>query len=171
MAILAAMSQLLAADSPQGGSKVDIREQEKKCGDAPSNHVAEIIYHNLDYKGRATAAEGCFKGEVADRDGSARHTPTGFSEGMDRGHLIANRFGGSNTKPENIVPLYWEVNQHDMTVAEDDVADRLNRGERVYYYVEAVYRDGVNDEYVPDSINIYVSSESGSMWYYFDNLP
>lgn len=65
-------------------------------------------------------------------------------------------FGGSNTKPENIGPLYWEVNQHDMTVAEDDVADRLNRGERVYYYVEAVYRDGVNDEYILDSVNIYV---------------
>ncbi|MGB3438673.1 MAG: DNRLRE domain-containing protein [Actinophytocola sp.] len=169
-AILVGLSQLLAADAPGNGPSVDVREQEKKCQGAPSSHVGEIIYHNLDHMERATGVEGCFKGRVLDLDDSPRSTPPGFQPGMDRGHLMARRFGGSNTKPENLVPLYRGANQIGMARIEDIIARRLNNGERLYVYVRPIYRPGATaNSYIPAEIEIYISGATGRLLYVVSN--
>ncbi|MFC4856932.1 DNA/RNA non-specific endonuclease [Actinophytocola glycyrrhizae] len=151
------MSQVLASDSPQQeGIQVNINEQAKNCLNADTSYVAEIFYHPLDRDTRrATGAEACLHGRVVKKDEAGRFTPPGWKKGMDRGHLIGRQFGGSNTKPEKFVPLYPNVNQQQQMKngAEQAVVDRLNRGERVYYFVRPMYGA---DAYVPERIEIYV---------------
>jgi hypothetical protein len=172
LGVLLTLSQLLAADSPQGKPRTDIKDQARRCANAPGALVAEIYYHDLDYKDRATGAEACLQGRVDPdlRDDHKRFTPPGFIKDMDRGHLIARELGGSNTNPKNIVPMFPDVNQTEVRGVERIITSRLDRGERVYVYVQVVYGPNNLNEYIPNSINIYISSESGAEWFYIDNF-
>ena len=136
--LLGLLLTTLTADSaePQMQERrIDTARGTRDCEAEGPGTVGYIIYHNLDQHGRATGAEACLKGRVADLDDDARFTPPGFKAGMDRGHLIARMFGGSNTKPENFVPLYPNANQIQMKAIENEIAARVNRGETVYYAV------------------------------------
>jgi hypothetical protein len=89
---------------------------------------------------------------------------------MDRGHLIARMFGGDNTLPENIVPLYPDANQKTMRAIEDEVARRLNAGERIYYSVRPVYLFHTDDKrFIPQGVNIWVVGVNGGRNYYVPN--
>ncbi|WP_229693947.1 DNRLRE domain-containing protein [Lentzea pudingi] len=141
---------------------IDYARGARDCSAATAGTVSYVIYQNLDRHDRATGAEACLVGQVRERDESARFTPPGFKDGMDRGHLIARMFGGSNTKPENFVPLYPYANQREMRSIEDEVARRVRRGERVYYAVTPIYTQHTGpDMGIPAAVHIYAYSSSG----------
>lgn len=103
-------------------------------------------------------------------DESTYYTPPGWKPGMDRGHLIARMFGGDNTLPENFVPLYPDANQKTMRAIEDDVARRLNAGERLYYSMKPVYLFHTgNKMYIPQGVNIRVAGADAGRNYYVPN--
>jgi hypothetical protein len=61
-----------------------------------------------------------------------------------RGHLLANRLGGSGDIPENLVTLVQDpVNTPIMRGFESQVYDAVAKGETVNYTVTPVY-DGAN---------------------------
>lgn len=98
----------------------------------PANHGAfsGIVYHNLDHFDRATGAEACLQGRIPERPTGKRFTPPGFQSGMDmeRSHLIARQFGGKNTDPRNIVPLFKGANLAMRKEPEKYIEDSAGRG-------------------------------------------
>lgn len=58
-----------------------------------------------------------------------------------RGHLIADRFGGSNGL-ENIVPQNGKLNQGQYKALENEWARALSEGKKVSVDIELLYRDG-----------------------------
>lgn len=67
-------------------------------------------------------------------------TPPGFKKGMNRGHLLANRLGGSGTEPRNLVSLWATPNRSQMKRVENKVAAMVEAGQTVYYEVNALHR-------------------------------
>lgn len=62
----------------------------------------------------------------------------------DRGHIIADRFNGSNGL-ENIVPMDSELNRHgDYGKLEDYLAEAVENGDNVEVEIEVVYEDNLN---------------------------
>ena len=59
---------------------------------------------------------------------------------LERGHLIAKQFGGKG-RANNIVPLFYKVNQRLHRQIERDVADLAAEGKEIEYVVEAIYGD------------------------------
>jgi DNA/RNA non-specific endonuclease len=60
---------------------------------------------------------------------------------MERGHIIGNQFSGHGGR-ENLVPLYWDVNQRFHKEFENEVASLVrNKGKVVEYSVEIIYGD------------------------------
>jgi hypothetical protein len=85
-----------------------------------SNEMS-IYYYPLDRDNRATGAVASLSGPMPKsfRDKTTNYEPPGYNVFMHRGHLIANRFGGDNSRPENIVPLFpgrnmspWDTEGH-----------------------------------------------------------
>lgn len=61
----------------------------------------------------------------------------------DGGHLIGARFGGS-VGQENLTPQDRNLNRGDYKRAENDWADRLENGDKVYVHMESYTGDGSN---------------------------
>ncbi|MGW0998361.1 DNRLRE domain-containing protein [Streptomyces sp. NPDC002523] len=120
-------------------------------------------YSPLDSLGRAHGARGCLtngdfswdngtkgntdswlRGSPVPRGsgdwGNPLWTPPGMRRGMDRGHLLANRLGGTGIDRRNLTPLYSKVNHPYMwKTVEEPVKNRLELNHTMYYEVSAGY--------------------------------
>jgi hypothetical protein len=149
----------------QPGNHGEDSDSERNC--LNSNYGRNLVeYAPLDYshgKPRATGAHACLVTH-APWDNRNRVDPEGRAKGMDRSHLVAREFGGSNKNPGNIVPLYPSANRlsrnstNNMRHFELEVGAHLNGRERVYYDVRPHY--GTNP-YIPDYVDMYARSTSG----------
>ncbi|MEV0777341.1 DNA/RNA non-specific endonuclease [Streptomyces sp. NPDC050433] len=134
-----------------------------------------VYYQPLDQYKRATGVRACLNGgdyswlnDKGETQGKADSkiagspvprpqrdypelTPPGFKRGMNRGHLLANRLGGSGTEPRNLVSLWATPNRSQMKKVENKVAAMVEAGQTVYYEVNANYT-GSNG--APDSLTI-----------------
>ncbi|MFE7571400.1 DNRLRE domain-containing protein [Streptomyces sp. NPDC057539] len=134
-----------------------------------------VYYQPLDQYKRATGVRACLNGgdyswlnDKGETQGKADSkiagspvprpqrdypelTPPGFKRGMNRGHLLANRLGGSGTEPRNLVSLWATPNRSQMKKVENKVAAMVEAGQTVYYEVNANYT-GSNG--APDSLSI-----------------
>ena len=99
-----------------------------------------------DAMGRVESAEGFLQlktheGRLTIKD-TIQSIGKGFEELFDqRGHLIADRFNGSNGL-ENIVAMGGEVNQKAYAAIEQKCADALADGAEVFFKVEPLYEGG-----------------------------
>ena len=99
--------------------------------------------YETDDQGRITSAEGMLY--LTDRD---KRLPIRDSidsigkgdqkEGDDRGHIIGDRFNGSNGL-ENMIPQNADINQKDYKYFENELADAVGDGKEVYVSIEPVY--------------------------------
>ena len=98
--------------------------------------------YETDSRGRITSAEGWLHiDETPRKEISSSMESIGKGdqrEGDQRGHLIADRFGGSNGL-ENIVAMNGEVNQRDYKAIESECAKGLESGKEVYMKVVPKY--------------------------------
>jgi RHS repeat-associated protein len=130
-------------------------------------------YMPLDGLGRASGMHACLtQGDFGSVDGKGNYkgntsswifgsptpfppssdlTPRGFGKNMQRGHLLANILGGTGLDKRNLMPLYSRVNSPDMSTVEGDIANRIEKGETMYYSVSPNYSGG---NLVPDSVTI-----------------
>jgi hypothetical protein len=77
----------------------------------------------------------------------------GKTNGTDRGHLLANRLGGSGDLAENLVAIYARHNRGVMRVFEDDVYKLAEEGKVVKYRVTPEYAAPNNLE-IPKTIKL-----------------
>lgn len=100
-------------------------------------------------------------------DGNPLYTPLGMGRGMHRGHLLANRLGGTGEDRRNLTPLYATVNLSTMRKVENSIAGRLDAGDTMYYEVSPHYS---GNSLVPDNVGYFwkdvTSGESD-----YGNLP
>ncbi|MFI2312596.1 golvesin C-terminal-like domain-containing protein [Streptomyces sp. CB00072] len=160
--------------------------QDQGCKDS---RQSMIYYMPLDDAGRAQGAIGCLNwhdtnnvdkgtGEVYGDGGifgSGTVWPTDdplyipkamqkggplYRKGLERGHLIASRFGGSGTDIRNLAPIHGEVNRGAMARVEDAVAEQINSGNTVFYQVMVHYPSATDP--MPDRFDITWNSSSGA---------
>ncbi|MBE5077616.1 DNA/RNA non-specific endonuclease [Anaerotignum lactatifermentans] len=62
-------------------------------------------------------------------------------EGDDRGHLIGDRFNGSNGM-ENMIPQDAKINRGDYKKFENELANEIKNGKEVYLKIEPMYEEG-----------------------------
>jgi DNA/RNA non-specific endonuclease len=107
-------------------------------------------YGKLDEYGRATEAEAVLVAPITKGSKSRAAVPGLDTNYHDRTHLIPKELGGSGRR-ENIVPMYWNVNQQVMVEFEQQVAAAVNRGDVVRYKVTPQYH---GSESVPFAVTI-----------------
>jgi len=168
-----ALLLMLSGDSapdPRYVTDTDIEDKERGCA-GQSNSLSMIEYLPLDDHGRARGAFACLTPSATAIDSRAPRTPKGFVSGVhERGHLIARQFGGTSDL-ENIVPMYPSANGWTgMEGVEQQVRERLNRNERVFYAAIPRYSSNAVD-YVPYKIDVYILSASGFAHIQVYNLP
>ena len=96
-----------------------------------------------------------------DRDALAQRTAGGEDRRTagneygvdDGGHLIGARFGGA-TGQENLTPQDRNLNRGDYKRAENEWADRLEKGDKVYVHMESYTGDGSDVFIVPEDTSI-----------------
>ncbi|WP_316959750.1 RHS repeat-associated core domain-containing protein [Streptomyces sp. TRM68367] len=106
-----------------------------------------VNYGELDSLGRPTRMTAKIERDMLDEGTDAKRSirPPGFKGGMPignhaRGHLLANRLGGSGDIPENLVTLVQDpVNTPIMRGFESQVYGAVAKGETVNYSVTPVY--------------------------------
>lgn len=125
------------APAPDAGTTARTYRRER-CLDSSGGNA---IYYLPLVNERATGAFACLRQAYssADFDSRDRHEPKDWEKGMHRGHLIARMFGGSNTAPENFVPLNANANLSAMKRAENSIQAALRRGEKVFYVATPIY--------------------------------
>ena len=118
--------------------------------------------YKTDKKGRIISAEGNL--HIKDREGrlpikdSLEDIGKGDEkEGDDRGHLIGDQFDGSNGM-ENMVPQDADINRKDFKNLENELAQEVKDGKKVYVKVEPQYK---GDSRRPVSIKVtyYIDGE------------
>jgi hypothetical protein len=87
-----------------------------------------------------------------------RFNPPGKEKGMQSGHLIAARLGGSNRNPENFVPLYKDANSA-MGVYEDQIWGTVREARQTVWYVVTPVFNGNN--LIPSGITLYARTTRG----------
>ena len=91
----------------------------------------------------------------------------GFQKSSDnRGHLIADQFGGANGL-ENIIPQNANVNGGDFKDLEDELADFVKAGKKVTYELQLNYFD--KESYRPDEITVKYTVDDIESEKTFDN--
>lgn len=80
---------------------------------------------------------------------------------MDRSHLLARQFGGTGGR-RNMMVLWRDVNQVEMTVIEREIAADLNAGQSVYYNVIPQY--GTNTTAPNPQIAPYMPTSVEFIW-------
>ncbi len=123
----------------------DNNEVYRKGNDLVPNHDYEIngYKYHTDEIGRISSAEGNL--HLKDREGrlpikdSIENIGKGYElPNDDRGHLIADQFGGSNGL-ENLIPQDAEVNRKDFMNFENKLANEVKNGNEVYIKNEPNY--------------------------------
>ena len=101
--------------------------------------------YETDDKGRITLVEGIL--HIKDREGrltigdSIETIGKGDQkEGDDRGHLIGDRFNGSNGL-ENMIPQDADINRKDYRNFENELAKEVKDGKDVYVKIEVIYSE------------------------------
>ncbi|MEQ4207913.1 DNRLRE domain-containing protein [Actinopolymorpha sp. B9G3] len=144
-----------------GRRNIDDDANRDDCLSEQSASAGYIQYFNPDGGGRASGALACLPPWARKVDGRQPQTPVGWKPGMDRSHLIARQFGGTSDRL-NVVPLWPNVNQEAMVEYEDEVRERLNSGERVYYSTVPIYSRPAGMGYYPTDppagLQIYIAS-------------
>ena len=146
------LNNFLASKAAESGASSRILDDAGKAiyeGDRllPNNEFAINGYKYVtDAMGRVESAEGFLQlktheGRLTIKD-TIQSIGKGFEELFDqRGHLIADRFNGSNGL-ENIVAMGGEVNQKAYAAIEQKCADALADGAEVFFKVEPLYEGG-----------------------------
>ncbi len=99
--------------------------------------------YSTDELGRIISVEGKLRikehiGRMPIRD-SIHDIGRGFElDGDDRGHLIADLFGGPNGL-ENMIPQDSEVNRGEFKKYEEELANEVRNGKEVYVKIEPIY--------------------------------
>lgn len=106
---------------------------------------------------RASGAAVCLT-TTRPRSGLDALEPAGMRPGMQKGHLIADIFFGSNRR-ENMVPLYNRVNSPDMRRIELQVKKRIDAGEHMYYQVVPSFHG--KDDPLTKSVSIVAVGSKG----------
>jgi RHS repeat-associated protein len=96
------------------------------------------FYYPLDNRQRAQGAEACLGPWSVPVNSTYRPAPPGLKQGMDRSHLLPDRFGGLSIR-ENIVPMYGWANKSQMATVENRVGKMLAEATRVYFQAIPVY--------------------------------
>ncbi|MEV0615108.1 RHS repeat-associated core domain-containing protein [Nonomuraea sp. NPDC050404] len=165
---------MLSGDTATEGEPIDhekllksLEDDGRRCDEGGQYAPNEIQYLPLDTTaphtgGRPTGAMACLRSKPAMPDNSTRVTPAGFGlyTGVDRTHLIAREFGGSNTDSRNMTILYARANQQKMRDVEREVGRRIDAKEAVFYAVVPDYF-GSRGNYLPARMWLYVYSRSG----------
>jgi RHS repeat-associated protein len=159
--------------------------------DCKENGNTAAFYMPLDEQGRAQGAMACLNksdidnfdkdtGEIGEGGpglvGSDTVWPTQnplfipkgmrqgealYGQGLHRGHLLPNRFGGTGRDIRNLVPLYPTTNLSRMKRVENEIATHIDLGETVYYSATAHYPD--SNTYIPDTVTItWYSVDTGA---------
>lgn len=146
--------------NPRVGSS--LRDRENECLNGTSHTNPPPNYWDLDTSpgtpGRARGVSACLV-KLPGKTTNPGFTPPGWRPGLERGHLLGAQFGGSNSDPRNFVPLTPSANSAMNHGVEKEIANRLRRGERVFYVVVPHYRN--KKEYVPTRIDTYYFSSAG----------
>ncbi|WP_157528277.1 LamG-like jellyroll fold domain-containing protein [Nocardia sp. NRRL S-836] len=107
---------------------------------------------------RATVGTVCLT-DLKPKGPRYEQKPVGYVHGQhNKSHLIGYQFFGKGGR-ENIVPLDADVNQTDMLGVENEIADAVRSGQRVFYRVEAIYARP--EDAVPSAIDIYAVGDKG----------
>ena len=78
-----------------------------------------------------------------------------------KGHLLGAQFGGSNSDPENFVPLSKRTNTPDMRTLEGRIRKAVDvDGDTVEYTVTPNY---TGSNLVPDSITLHAVNQNGKV--------
>ncbi|BEH90293.1 hypothetical protein T23_03950 [Turicibacter faecis] len=111
--------------------------------------------YETDYLGRTIRAEGRLELNESPRKTINEDNVGGEDrqDTDDRGHLIADRFGGSN-KIENLVPMDSNLNRGEYKKIENFLADAVSDGKNVDVKVEPIYE---GDSRRPSSFDISYS--------------
>lgn len=100
--------------------------------------------YKTDDKGRLISAEGKLRLRDPDYDRNMedirRIDSQEYRTNDDKGHLIAHRFGGSDTLA-NLVPMNKQLNQFDYKKMEDYLEDCVENGADVVLKVEPIYEN------------------------------
>ena len=164
-----------APDTEHYDYDVDKRdEREKGCLEEDSPPTAPV-YYPLDDRRRAQGVEACLGPWSQPINTTYRPTPPGFKEGMDRSHLLPDRFGGLSI-PENIVPMWSWGNKSQMSTVENKVAQLLAGGERVYFQAIPIYARPNNPRYkelgdAPIYVQYHIVTKTKTYDYYAQNVP
>jgi hypothetical protein len=124
--------------------------------------------YKTDGLGRITSAE---KATIGVKSEEGRMTINDKVEGTrstdDRGHLIADRFGGVN-RPENLVPQDSNLNRGEMKALENKAAEAVADGSEVDWKVEPQYE---GDAMRPSSFRVTITIDGQEEEHLLDNEP
>lgn len=118
------------------------------CGNGVYEQGGSVRYHSLDADGRATGVSASLSKSMLDTGTAANGAiePSGWGGNGTlyneaRGHLLADRLGGSGDLEENLVTLTQDPTNSPIMrdEVEGQVYDAVNRGETVQYNVTAIY--------------------------------
>jgi hypothetical protein len=87
---------------------------------------------------------------------------------MDRGHLIGHQFGGSDSKPANIVSQYMDENQRHFYHFEETVRKAVNKGDCVAYQVTPIYTGA---SVIPSEIHLTAVGHHVNLHVKVPNVP
>lgn len=141
----------------------------KKDGELLPNTEYEIggYKYTTDEKGRITSAEGQLHLSDTGRK-TINEDNVGGEDKLDtddRGHLIADRFDGSN-KIENLVAMDSNLNRGEYKALENKLADALSDGKDVRMRVEPIYE---GDSKRPSGFQVVYSINGEVSVKYFSN--
>jgi hypothetical protein len=123
-----------------------------------------ILYKPLDELGRPTGVEATLTQDLLDTGSAANRSiiPPGFeggAAGQARGHLLANRLGGSGQIPENLVTLQQvPVNTPVMRGFEAQIYNAVSSGQTVSFTSTPLY-NGAN--LIPRGVTLTAEGSGG----------
>lgn len=124
-------------------------------------------HYKTDEKGRIIESSGTLS--TKDWEGKkpiSAHVP-GMQKGDNRGHLIGDRFGGSN-RLDNLVPMSEKLNNGEFKKLERQLKNAVDEGKEVYIKIEAEYE---GDSERPTGFYVTYSIDGEEHEIYFSNEP
>jgi hypothetical protein len=124
---------------PEPGPEPDPPEEEDPCKNQPPGNPGYGPLIN------GTDASGINATLVLTMLGTGTRPsvdPRGWRSGLDRGHLLAARLGGSGATLQNLVAMYPRPNRGPMRVVEGQVAGAVAACQVVNYIVAPIYGSG-----------------------------
>jgi len=124
-------------------------------------------YGDLDKYGRATGAEAVLVAPITKGAKSRADVPGLNTDYHDRTHLIPKELGGSGQR-ENIVPMYYNVNQQVMVQFEQQVVAAVNAGDVVRYKATPHYQ---GSDPIPIAVTIKAKGKTVNIYVTVLNRP